>query len=98
MAHGWVALLLGASLLLLACQKDVEPEKMKAVADWSSAMCACAKKAKSDAKACAAKLGIGPLSPQEFGSLGPKYNVEQMKQWTNLDSVGMVCEVNINNM
>src|SRR5688572_18696128 len=86
---------LGAMTLLLACQRDVEPEHMEAVSQWSVAICDCASKGASEAKECMAKL----KEPKELDQLGdsgrPQYKIESFQSYTRYRSKGDECKAQI---
>ena len=88
--------LISSVVILSACQKDVEKERVEAAGAWAIAVCDCEKKGGAAAKTCADALKK-PADPSAETGLGsaPKYRIESLKEYISIISPGEVCETNI---
>jgi hypothetical protein len=85
--------LAAAVVFTVACRSEVPPERMKAVAAWATAVCACAQEDAQPAKQCATGLKQPPSPVGEFGSGGaPKYSKESLNAYIDIESQGLGCQ------
>lgn len=84
---------LAAVVFTMACRSELPLERMKAVAAWATAICACGQEDAQQAKQCAAGLKELPSPLGEFRSGGGlKYNQESLTAYTDIESQGKECE------
>ena len=83
-----------AAVLLVACQKDVEPEKMEAARDWDKAICECPT-SWSEAAKCQAK---NPMPELELVDANGKarYHEASVRAFRDLMTRGVACNARIN--
>jgi hypothetical protein len=87
-----------AAVAIVACETDVPGQDMEAMAAWSTAICACAKKSRREAKACAAALKE-PAPLDMTTRIGrPRYRPDGAGTYSGLKYQGEMCEQEADNV